>query len=894
MRKALTEHHLTALCSMAVRRFLPACLFLLAFGLPSWAQTSTVSGDLKTVGVTNATAPGTYVRFTLQGFGSNIPRVTGTGVIAQATYIFRPSASGVISGTIYRTDFITPSSTFYNVCIFDQGQQFRCANYLVTASTFNLNSASPISSAPSPPAPFSAVVTNPTGTQNIAQPSGTELQINGVGILAANICVASIQTTSTAGVMIAACITALPASGGTVLADLEGAQTVATDVFTSVTKNVHIIWTSGQYTFSANTTFPKNITNELKNGAQWHAPTGVTITVSGPFDAPQTTVLTWAGTGKFVFNNTPSLNIKWWGAVGDGVADDTAEIQANFIAAQTVGVESFIPFGNYLVTSTLTIDEPGPIKIRGQIGAATTNRRAILTANFTDAVIKRATGTACCPPMLIENLTINNTHASGEGIELNVTADSVIANNHITAYRAIIVDQSNFGTEVRTNDVNGLAANPAGSIGIFCQNHTTIINNDVVGFDHGYRLSGAGVAVLGGRTEVNVVGFMLGQDISGISFALSESFLGGLRGEANDTFIYAFRTVGVVISGAGAQGSVGAPSGQSQRILRILDADQTLFNGINCSGTYDTVGIEVAVNAVDSAIMNTTCSAAGAIGGGVAWLVNTTDPSTFNFINTDYPDQWFAVENRFFLTGDVSPAQLTGNQNNYNPTSLATASVLRLDSDASRTITGLAGGADGRIITLLNVGANNIVLANASGSSTAANQFLFGADATIAPNSAMVLIYDSTSSRWRGANLNASSLNGATMAAPGAIGGGTPAAGTFTTLTATGALTAETFNSETNCSSSASPAVCADAAAGSVVIAAAATSVVVNTTKVTANSQIIITEDSSLGTKLSVTCNTTLARNYAITARTAGTSFVITTDVAPVTNPACLSYWIVN
>ena len=109
-----------------------------------------------------------------------------------------------------------------------------------------------------------------------------------------------------------------------------------------------------------------------------------------------------------------------------------------------------------------------------------------------------------------------------------------------------------------------------------------------------------------------------------------------------------------------------------------------------------------------------------------------------------------------------------------------------------------------------------------------------------------------------------------------------------------GSIKAPLYNTTTNCSSSASPAACSAAPAGSVVIAAAATTVTVNTTAVTANSQIVITEDSSLGTKLGVTCNTTLARNYAITARTAGTSFVITTDVAPVTNPACLSYTIVN
>jgi len=78
------------------------------------------------------------------------------------------------------------------------------------------------------------------------------------------------------------------------------------------------------------------------------------------------------------------------------------------------------------------------------------------------------------------------------------------------------------------------------------------------------------------------------------------------------------------------------------------------------------------------------------------------------------------------------------------------------------------------------------------------------------------------------------------------------------------------------------------------VIAAAATTVTVNTTAVTANSQITVFEDSGLGTKLSVTCNTTIVRTYAVTARTAATSFTITTSAAPTTNPACLSYSIVN
>jgi hypothetical protein len=78
------------------------------------------------------------------------------------------------------------------------------------------------------------------------------------------------------------------------------------------------------------------------------------------------------------------------------------------------------------------------------------------------------------------------------------------------------------------------------------------------------------------------------------------------------------------------------------------------------------------------------------------------------------------------------------------------------------------------------------------------------------------------------------------------------------------------------------------------VIAAGGTTVTVNTTAVTASSQIFIQEDSSLGTKLGVTCNTATGRTYTVTSRIAGTSFQITSSAAPVTNPACLSYLIVN
>jgi hypothetical protein len=100
-----------------------------------------------------------------------------------------------------------------------------------------------------------------------------------------------------------------------------------------------------------------------------------------------------------------------------------------------------------------------------------------------------------------------------------------------------------------------------------------------------------------------------------------------------------------------------------------------------------------------------------------------------------------------------------------------------------------------------------------------------------------------------------------------------------------------------NCSSSASPAVCAAAAAGSVALPTGTNPTLqVNTSAVTANSQIMLTVDESLGTKLGITCNSTLCTllNPVVTARSAGTSFTFTIGAVIATNPACVSYTILN
>ncbi len=105
--------------------------------------------------------------------------------------------------------------------------------------------------------------------------------------------------------------------------------------------------------------------------------------------------------------------------------------------------------------------------------------------------------------------------------------------------------------------------------------------------------------------------------------------------------------------------------------------------------------------------------------------------------------------NRFELIGTISPAQITATQDNYNPTGLSTASVLRLTTDSSRNITGLAGGADGRVLIIHNVGSFNLVLMDEGGTSTDINRFALSSNQTIPPDTSVAIQYDVTTHRWR-------------------------------------------------------------------------------------------------------------------------------------------------
>lgn len=139
-------------------------------------MSTTIAGNLKTLlGV--AVTANCFVRFNLRGCNGAQARVSGTALIpsGKGTNWFIdivPDASGVLAGTAYSNDVdidttLTPGQhpTWYGVVIYQNGIPGPETPYnLANGTTFNLNSATPISTIPA--------VSTPTG-------DGTYMRLDG-------------------------------------------------------------------------------------------------------------------------------------------------------------------------------------------------------------------------------------------------------------------------------------------------------------------------------------------------------------------------------------------------------------------------------------------------------------------------------------------------------------------------------------------------------------------------------------------------------------------------------------------------------------------------------------------------------------------------------------------
>ena len=98
----------------------------------------------------------------------------------------------------------------------------------------------------------------------------------------------------------------------------------------------------------------------------------------------------------------------------------------------------------------------------------------------------------------------------------------------------------------------------------------------------------------------------------------------------------------------------------------------------------------------------------------------------------------------------ISPTQLTSDQDDYNPTGLDEAQIVRMDGDNGiRAITSMAATFSGDTKTISNIGSYPIYFPGEHPDGTAANRFAFPRDLILMPGESKDFWYDGTSSRWR-------------------------------------------------------------------------------------------------------------------------------------------------
>lgn len=96
----------------------------------------------------------------------------------------------------------------------------------------------------------------------------------------------------------------------------------------------------------------------------------------------------------------------------------------------------------------------------------------------------------------------------------------------------------------------------------------------------------------------------------------------------------------------------------------------------------------------------------------------------------------------------ITPTTLSVNTDNWNPTGLQGASVIRISASANINLNGIQAQPAGTVITLENIGGFSIAVLPNQASSSAANRFALPRPELLQPGQSLKLIYDGPLAEW--------------------------------------------------------------------------------------------------------------------------------------------------
>src|SRR5438045_3561577 len=99
-----------------------------------------------------------FVRFDLHNFGTNVPRIIGSGVLIPSYVDLVPNGSGLVTGVIIGNDVISPANTYYHIMYFVNGARTYTCDLVISGSSMNLDNASCMTTVQPAPMPFTQCI----------------------------------------------------------------------------------------------------------------------------------------------------------------------------------------------------------------------------------------------------------------------------------------------------------------------------------------------------------------------------------------------------------------------------------------------------------------------------------------------------------------------------------------------------------------------------------------------------------------------------------------------------------------------------------------------------------------------------------------------------------------
>ncbi|GEM_PF-2713216 len=340
---------------------------------------------------------------------------------------------------------------------------------------------------------------------------------------------------------------------------------------------------------------------------------------------------------KIKLIRTDVVNVKNYGAKGDGVTDDTAAINAAVSSANNVHV--YLPPGTYKVSAPI---KPTVSTNMFQLEGAGRELTKIVGNIANDGIVDEVG--AFWGNTVIRNLSIENTSATGYCIAFFNSVGGTIEHVLCRAYRGLT--NGNNGTWV-VNDFVGLGADSNNNLigmapGGFCvsfQGNVTATGVDCTSFDTAVILNGTMSNLQGCRIENAHLGALLGTLSDGTPNQLSGSHLDACTFEANDEHIKVVNVSDSTLSNLEIHDTTNAPSGHTSKAVEFTgNFKSSKWYNTNIGGgdpaTVANIYLDNTKSFANSSIENVTIQNTGP-----KWVESHsgTFPSALRMVNTDCP-----------------------------------------------------------------------------------------------------------------------------------------------------------------------------------------------------------------------------------------------------------------